>query len=204
VTQRIRVLFFISVIILTTAMAFADDEKGYDIDLGIKTVVFFYNDEQGVRFQGVDGWSFGGELILWLPQGFGLGAELEYYTMTEDIDVYPGVSAEIKYVQYPININAYYRFLNCGCGGLVPYIGGGLSFVNAKVSASTAVAGMDFSFDVSDTFTGFTIFAGANWGRFFFEAQWLQVDANLGIEGMLGDSGHSEASGLSLWLGFRF
>ena len=180
----------------------AAQDGAFDIDVGIKTAIFFYNQEEGVKLTVEHGWSLGGEVILWFANGFGVGGEIEYYTMSESLDIFPGVEIDAAFSQMPICINAYYRFDSGGT--MVPFIGGGLAFVNNKVSTSSSIAGMDLDVSLEDTFTGFTFFGGLQFGRFYIEAQWLQVDADLGVEQYLGDIGHSEASGLSFWAGIRF
>ncbi len=191
-------------VVFLTVPAFASDGETFDLDVGIKTVVFFYNDVEGVRLSVDHGWSLGGELIMWFPAGFGIGAEIEYYTMSEDFSLMPGIDVSADYSQMPICINGYYRF-NRGGSGLVPFVGGGIAFVRTEVATSTNAFGMTIDLSLSDTFTGWTAFAGLEVGHFYVEAQWLQVGSDLGIDpGMLGDNDHSEASGLSFWVGARF
>ena len=190
-------------LVLLSNPVFATDGETFDFDVGIKTVVFFYNDVEGVRLSVDHGWSLGGEVIVWFPAGFGIGAELEYYTMSEEFSLMPGVDVAADYSQMPICLNGYYRFKRGG--GLVPFVGGGIAFVKTEVATSTNAFGMTIDLSLSDTFPGWTAFAGLEWGHFYLEAQWLQVGSDLGIDpGLLGDNDHSEASGLSFWLGARF
>jgi len=201
-TSLIAALLFMTGILAWSAQA-EEDEGGIEIEPGIKTVVFFYNSAEGVRLSVESGWSLGGELILWFEQGFGIGAEIEYYAMSETLHPLPGVEVAADYSQMPICINGYYRF-KWG-DDLVPFFGGGIAFVRSSASTSTSAFGNTIDFDFSDTFIGMTVFAGLQYYGFYVEAQWLQVDADLGINpGILAAGGHSEASGLSVWVGWRF
>jgi len=189
-------------LVMVASPAVAQRDGDLELDFGIKTVVFFYNEVEGIRLSVERGWSLGGEIILWFPQGFGVGAEIEYYTEGEDIDVLPGVEITADYSMMPINLNAYYRFNNSG-RGMVPYLGAGLSFVHARASTTTTIVGFDVDFSISDNFTGFNIFGGMEFGYFYIEAQWLFLDVDLGIADMI-PTEHSEAGGLSFWVGLRF
>jgi hypothetical protein len=186
------------------SLLWAADKDSIDIDVGIKTVVFFYNDVEGVRLSVDHGWSLGGEVILWFPAGFGIGAEIEYYAMSEDFSIMQGVDVSADYSQMPLCINGYYRF-NRGAWGLRPFVGGGIAFVKTDVSTSTNIFGTTVNLDFSDTFTGWTAFGGLELGHLYLEAQWLQVSSDLGIDpSLLGDNNHTEASGISFWVGARF
>lgn len=201
--KKQSLIILATALVFTVAPALAQDDDKFDIDIGFKTVVFFYNATEGVRIQGVDGWSLAGEVIFWFPQGFGLGAELEYYTVSEDIDVFPGVTADVSFSQMPFNINAYYRFKDVDWVG-TPFIGAGICFIRHEASASADIGGIPLNVSIDDTTTGFTVFGGIEFGRFLLEMQWMQVDVDLGIEQYVGETGHEDASGLSLWLGIRF
>jgi opacity protein-like surface antigen len=197
------IIFLITALLMSPLLLAADNDS-FDIDVGIKTVVFFYNEVEGVRLSVDHGWTLGGEVILWFPAGFGVGAEIEYYTMGEDFSLMPGIDVSADYSQMPLCINGYYRFSRGGWG-LRPYVGGGIAFVKTDVSTSTNAFGMTVNLDFSDTFTGWTAFGGLEMGHFYLEAQWLQVGSDLGIDpSLLGDNNHSEASGLSFWVGARF
>ena len=189
---------------LLCPLAAAADDDGIDIDIGVKTMVFFYNDVEGIRLSVDHGWSIGGEAIVWFPGGLGVGAEIEYYTMSEDFTPFAGIDVEADYSQMPICLNGYYRF---GQDGLLkPYVGGGLAFVRTEVSAATTAFGMTVSVDLADSFTGWSAFAGMDIGDYFYcEMQWLQVDVDLGIDfAAISETDHSDASGLTLWVGVRF
>jgi hypothetical protein len=88
-----------------SAPAFAADEE-MKFSFGAKAGWFIFQDEPMSDFV-ENNWSIGGQVILWLPAGFGLGADIQYLTKDEEGVSHAGALVDVDYTQIPMNFNAY-------------------------------------------------------------------------------------------------
>lgn len=183
-----------------TVNAAAQDYDDVKFQAGVKGGWNFWFDEP-LSDSVENNWIIAGELKVWFPNGFGLGAEVQYTTkdeLAEDIDL----GIDLEYTQVPINVNAFYRFPMEGENSLF-YIGAGASFVFADATSSAEVGGVELSLSADDTAFGVNGVVGYQYDMFFVEGQWLWAEADFELAGVEIED-NVQLGGPSFWVGVRF
>ena len=195
--RNLPIFLFLAILVVAAPVAAQDYEDGIKWSVGAKAGWFWFTDEPLTDF--VDNnWIIAGEVIAWFPNGFGIGAEIEYYDDSEENISHAGFDVDVDYSQIPLNLNLYYRFP--GNDGFTPYIGGGPSFILTDLSTEANDA--PISFDGDESAFGFTVFGGIQYQNFFVEGQYLWADNTL--EHAAAGEIDLNAHGFSVWGGFRF
>lgn len=185
-------------LLLTNPLYAQDDERNFSI--GAKAGWFFFDNEDLSDGLGSN-WTLAGEIKMWLPGGFGLGAEVQYLSIGEKDTEFGGIPFDVDYSQIPIHVNAFYRIPT---GNGMFYVGGGGSFVFTDIDISTDVLFFVPIETTADATTfGFNGVAGFQYGHFFIEGQWLWAEAEFNILSFT-VAEDVQVGGPSIWAGVRF
>ena len=187
---------FAALLISAPAQAEEDDFK---VSVGGKVGWLFLQDEPYSDLV-ENNWLIGGDLTLWLPQGFGFGVDVKFTTKDQDAEDIDNYDVDFEWNQIPISFNAYFRYTDGG-SEIIPYIGGGLSVVYTDV---TATQGTDVT-EADETSYGFNIIGGAQYGNFFIEGQYIWSEASLEeINFLKDDEEDINVGGFNVAIGIRF
>ena len=203
-TKKISLFAVLAVAVFAVSPVMAQDDDGIDFDFSGKFGWHFLQTDPYTSL--VDNnWIAGGDVIVWFPQGFGVGADIKFSTKDSeaaDIDDY---DMDFEWFQMPISFNAYYRF-PVDSDSIRPYVGGGLTIVYTDVTA-TYYDGGTTEVEADDTNAGFNFIAGIEFGdMFFFEGQYIWAESEFeGIPESFDDDGEGiNVGGFNLTFGIRF
>ena len=173
--KKVSLFAVLAIMVFAVSPAMAQDDDGIDFDFSGKFGWHFLQSDPYTSL--VDNnWIAGGDVIIWFPQGFGVGADIKFsYKETDaaDIDDY---DIDFEWFQMPISLNAYYKF-PVNSDSVKPYVGGGLTIVYTDVTA-TYLAATSNEVSADDTNAGFNFIAGIEFGdMFFFEGQYIWSEA---------------------------
>lgn len=146
-------------------------------------------------------WLVGADLTVWMNNGLGFGVDAKFSMKDEDNEDLEDYNFDFEWTQVPVNINAYYRFVEDG-QEFVPYVGGGFSMVWTDMTVTVGnveTAQDEFAY-------GFNGILGVSYGNFFVEGQyiWAETDAYEDIAPLIGAEEDINVGGFNVAIGYRF
>ena len=171
-------------------------EKTYNFDFGLKFGSQKPN-SNAISDKYSNGIVYGGELILWLKNKYGIGLNVEKFSEKSEYWFYNEGNYEYNISIIPITLTVYYKHYN---NKIVPYIGLGIGqyFMNEDVTYK--YYGYYDSEEYSDDETGFHCLCGLQYKILFVEVKYSTMfKSTWGAEEEYDDIG-----GLSIAGGLRF
>jgi hypothetical protein len=152
-------------------------------------------------------WCIGGDAILWLPSNVGIGVDVKYFTKDVDREDSGDYDVDWESSIMPISFNAYFRSPQNG-SQLRYYLGGGLSWVRASLSAVTDGLALDtFSATIEqdENVWGYNVVLGLQFSRLFVEAQYISASSEFEeLQILTPDGDEFEVGGFNFMVGYRF
>ncbi|HPB18270.1 MAG TPA: hypothetical protein PLL35_00305 [Candidatus Cloacimonas sp.] len=142
---------------------------------------------------------FGGEVILWLHNKYGIGFNMERYSNKSEYD-YDDIVRKYEIYITPVTLTAYYKKQSFNYK-IIPYFGLGIGqyFLNEEMT-DTYWDYYEQWYEASDSETGFHCLCGLQYKILFVEIKYSTMfKSSWGIEGEYDDIG-----GLNIGGGLRF